>query len=66
MGRELELLGCHGLAAADYGPLLELVVSGRIPVTSLVRRRISLAEAPAAMEAMGTFGDPGITVIDRF
>lgn len=66
IGRELEIYGSHGLAAADYSPLLDLILAGKLPVTSLVRRRISLAEAPAALVEMGNFGDPGITVIDRF
>jgi alcohol dehydrogenase len=66
IGRELEIYGSHGLAAADYGPLLELVVTGKIPVRELVRRTISLDQAPAALAEMGQFGGPGITVIDRF
>ena len=66
IGRELEIYGSHGLAAADYGPLLELVVTGKIPVREMVRRTISLDEAPAALAEMGHFGGPGITVIDRF
>ena len=66
IGRELELYGSHGLAAADYRPLLDLILSGKLPVSSLVKKRISLEEAPAALMAMGTFGEPGITVIDRF
>jgi hypothetical protein len=32
----------------------------------MVRRTISLDEAPAALAEMGQFGGPGITVIDRF
>jgi alcohol dehydrogenase len=66
IGRELELYGSHGLAAADYGPLLDLILAGKLPVGSMVKRKISLAEAPAALAAMGSFGEPGITVIDRF
>jgi alcohol dehydrogenase len=66
IGRELELYGSHGLAAADYGPLLDLILAGKLPVGSMVKRRISLAEAPATLAAMGSFGEPGITVIDRF
>ena len=31
IGRELEIYGSHGLAAADYRPLLELVIAGKIP-----------------------------------
>jgi alcohol dehydrogenase len=66
IGRELEIYGSHGLAASDYSPLLDLILAGKLPVASLVRRRISLAEAPAALIEMGNFGDPGITVIDQF
>ena len=66
IGRELEIYGSHGLAAADYSPLLNLILAGKLPVASLVRRKISLAEAPAALVEMGNFGDPGITVINHF
>jgi alcohol dehydrogenase len=66
IGWELEIYGSHGLAAADYGPLLELVIAGKIPVREMINRTISLDEAPAVLAAMGQFGEPGITVIDRF
>jgi hypothetical protein len=32
----------------------------------MINRTISLDEAPASLAAMGQFGEPGITVIDRF
>ncbi|MBA4104387.1 MAG: alcohol dehydrogenase [Pirellula sp.] len=66
IGRELEIYGSHGLAAADYGPLLKFVVTGKIPVRDMVRQTISLDQAPAALAEMSQFGGPGITVIDRF
>ena len=66
IGRELELYGSHGLAAADYQPLLGLILAGKLPVGAMVKRKISLTEAPAALAAMGSFGEAGITVIDRF
>jgi alcohol dehydrogenase len=66
IGRELEIYGSHGLAAADYGPLLEFVVTGKIPVRDMVRQTISLDQAPAALAEMSQFGGPGITVINRF
>jgi alcohol dehydrogenase len=60
---ELDLLGSHGMAAADYPPLLDLVASGRLPVGALVRRRIGLDEVPGALAALGagTLG-AGITI----
>lgn len=60
---ELDLLGSHGLAAADYPRLLDLVTTGRLPVGSLVRRHIGLEDVPAALAALGegTLG-AGVTV----
>jgi alcohol dehydrogenase len=66
IARELEIAGSHGLAAADYTPLLSLVLMGKLPIGQLVQREISLAEAPAALEALGNFRQPGITVINSF
>ncbi|MBL9165929.1 MAG: zinc-dependent alcohol dehydrogenase family protein [Planctomycetaceae bacterium] len=66
IGRELEIYGSHGLAATDYAKLLALVASGKLDPRRLVHRTISLAEAPAALAAMGSFGQPGITVIAEF
>jgi alcohol dehydrogenase len=63
IARELEIYGSHGLAAADYGPLIELVTSGKLDPRRLVRRIISLAEAPAALAELGAFAHAGITVI---
>jgi alcohol dehydrogenase len=64
IGRELELYGSHGLAAADYSGLLGLVQSGKLDPRKLVRRVIPLREAPKALEELGSFGQPGISVID--
>ena len=66
MGRELEVLGSHGMAAHAYPALLDLVASGRLDVQRLVTREISLDEAPAALAALGDgpgTATPGITVI---
>lgn len=60
---ELELCGSHGLAAADYRPLLSLAASGKLDPRKLVRRVLTLAEAPAALAGLGDFGQLGIAVI---
>jgi D-arabinose 1-dehydrogenase-like Zn-dependent alcohol dehydrogenase len=63
IGRELELLGSHGMAAHAYPEMLALVAAGRLRPDRLVTTRIGLEEAPAALVAM-TDGSPvGITVI---
>jgi alcohol dehydrogenase len=62
---ELDLLGSHGMAAADYPALLELVAAGRLPAGALVRRRIGLDDVPAALAALGEGRlGPGITVVE--
>jgi alcohol dehydrogenase len=64
IGRELEIYGSHGLAAADYRGLLHLVTAGKIDPQRLIERVIPLGEAPAALAAFGTFPQAGITIID--
>lgn len=63
---ELELYGSHGMAAADYPPMLDLVASGAVRLDRLVGRVIGLDEIPAALAAMdapaGTTA--GMTVVD--
>ena len=65
VAHELELYGSHGLAAADYPPMLALIASGAVRLTALVGRVIGLHDAPAALMAMDQLsGTGGITVVD--
>lgn len=66
VARELELYGSHGIAAADYPPLLDLVTSGRVDPRRLVQRTIALADVPEALAALEQFESSGITIVDRF
>jgi alcohol dehydrogenase len=52
VSRELHVVGSHGMAAADYPAMLELVADGRLKPQRLVGSVIPLAEAPAALTAM--------------
>jgi alcohol dehydrogenase len=63
IGRELELLGSHGMAARAYPELLALVEAGQLRPGDLVTRTIGLDDAPAALAAMGEGGPAGVTVI---
>jgi alcohol dehydrogenase len=65
ISRELQILGSHGLAAADYPGLLTMATDGRIAPANLIRRRIELSEAPAAIREMGQFGGVGMTVVNQ-
>jgi len=66
VARELRVLGSHGMAAHAYPRLLRMVARGQLEPGRLVGRRIALADAAEALEAMGAFAGTGITVIDRF
>ena len=63
MGRELEILGSHGMPAHGFPRLLEMIAAGRLDPARLVTHRISLAEAPNALAAMDGYS-PGVTQID--
>ena len=66
IARELEILGCHGMAAQAYPSLLTMIRAGKLDPRRLVGNTVTLAEAPAALIALGSFGGTGVTVIDRF
>jgi alcohol dehydrogenase len=52
VARELQVTGSHGMAAADYPAMLELVAAGRLAPRRLVGTVIPLAEAGTALTAM--------------
>jgi alcohol dehydrogenase len=49
---ELEILGSHGMAAADYPAMLAMVADGRLRPQDLVGRVVDLAGAAVALAAM--------------
>ncbi|MBB2986462.1 zinc-dependent alcohol dehydrogenase family protein [Terracoccus luteus] len=63
VSRELEVLGSHGMAAADYPVMMALVADGRLDPASLVGRVIGLDEAGDALAAMDGPTGPGLTVV---
>lgn len=65
IGKELSILGSHGMPAHDYPGLLDLVAADRLRPQDLIERRITLDDVPDALVAMG--GDRsigGVTVVD--
>ena len=64
VGRELAVLGSHGMPAVDYPAMLALVASGALAPERLVSRRIGLEDAGAALAEMDTPGGPGMTLIE--
>jgi alcohol dehydrogenase len=61
IGRELSVLGSHGMSAATYPQMLNDILKGLLRPDSLIERSISLEEVPDAMRTLGSH--PGITII---
>ncbi|MBS2940058.1 zinc-dependent alcohol dehydrogenase family protein [Nocardioides sp. J2M5] len=64
IGWELDLLGSHGMAAADYPAMLGLVESGVLQPQRLVERVVGLEEAAAMLPGFDTATVAGMTIID--
>jgi len=64
VARELEIFGSHGMAAADYPEMLEMIATRRLDPGRLVGATIPLERAGAALTAMDEpiARDAGITV----
>jgi alcohol dehydrogenase len=64
VARELTVVGSHGMAAADYPPMLQMVADGRLDPARLIGAVIDLSAAGAALMAMDqpTPTTPGITI----
>ncbi|MBM2623341.1 alcohol dehydrogenase catalytic domain-containing protein [Actinoplanes sp. LDG1-06] len=67
VARELTVVGSHGMAAADYPPMLDLVARGRLDPGRLVGSVIPLEAAGVALTAMDSPipAHAGITVASR-
>ena len=63
IGRELEILGSHGLAAPDYGRLFDLLAAGHLDPRSLVSDVVSLEAGADLLGRFHTFPHRGVTVI---
>jgi alcohol dehydrogenase len=60
---ELDLLGSHGMAAADYPEMLALIESGSLQPQRLVERTIDLDEAAQLLPVFDRVPVAGITVV---
>jgi len=64
IGWELDLLGSHGMAAADYPELMALIETGALQPQRLVERTIGLEEAAALLPTFDRTTRAGMTMID--
>lgn len=61
---ELDLLGSHGMAAADYPGMLALIEQGTLRPQDLIERVTGLSEAAALLPVLDKASPAGITMID--
>ncbi|MDI6098895.1 alcohol dehydrogenase catalytic domain-containing protein [Actinoplanes sp. NEAU-A12] len=64
IGWELDVLGSHGMAAADYPGMLALIERGTLQPQRLIERTIGLAEAARLLPVYDTATVAGMTMID--
>lgn len=63
IGRELTIVGSHGMAAHAYPRMLGMIADGRLDPARLITRSIDLAAVPEALRTLATAPHPGVTVI---
>ena len=61
---ELDILGSHGMASADYPPMLRLVEAGTLRPQALVERVVGLTEAARLLPTLDSAAPSGVTLID--
>ena len=64
IGWELDLLGSHGMAAADYPAMMSLIEQGALQPQRLIERTIGLDAAAALLPVFDRATPAGITMID--
>lgn len=64
IGWELDLLGSHGMAAADYPPMMALIEQGSLQPQRLIRRTIGLDAAAEMLPDFDRATLAGITMVD--
>lgn len=65
IGRELEIIGSHGMQAHRYPEMLRMITSGQLLPEKLIGKAISLEDSPSALSSMDDFGGVGVTVIEN-
>jgi alcohol dehydrogenase len=64
IGWELDLLGSHGMAAADYPGMMTLIERGSLQPQRLIERTIGLHEAAAMLPGFDQATVAGMTMVD--
>lgn len=62
IAKELRIFGSHGMSATSYGPLLDLITSGKLSPDLLVARRVPLVELATLLPLIHDNVTSGVTV----
>ncbi|WP_085904430.1 zinc-dependent alcohol dehydrogenase family protein [Kiloniella majae] len=66
IGRELDLLGSHGMQGHQYGQMLDMIIKGDLAPEKLIDRTVDLHEGADVLMKMSTTSPSGVVVIDKF
>ncbi len=66
IGRELEIIGSHGMQAHRYPEMFEMIKDGRLAPEKLIGKAVSLEEGSIELTNMNSFSGVGVTVITEF
>jgi len=66
IGKELEILGSHGMQAHEFAPMLKMILAHKLEPKKLIHKTVTLEESANELMTMGNFNNVGVTVIDRF
>ena len=64
IGRELEIIGSHGMQAHRYAEMLEMIRRGKLKPRNLIGKTIPLSDSSAFLMNMNAISDVGVSVID--
>jgi len=63
IAKELEIVGSHGMSAAEYPQLITLLTEGKLDPKRLVTRTIPLSDVPNELPKMAESPFAGFTVV---
>lgn len=66
IGRELEILGSHGMQAHRYPEILEMIRAGKLRPEKLIGKSLGLDESIGELVNLNKFTGTGVSIIDRF
>lgn len=66
ISNELEIIGSHGMQAHQYPAMMELILSGRLPIEKMIGQTMNLEDGAKALMEMDSFKNVGVMVIDSF